>query len=87
MILVIPSDHLYARGNNEHGQLGLGHKQELQTTARVDLSSIQKSAKIMQVAGGGKHTLLLTDVGDVFGWGRYDRHQIQWVIGVVVSLR
>ena len=58
---------LWAWGANSCGQLGLGDKceQHEEPVAVADLAGV----RVVQVAGGGSHTLVLTQEGRVYAAG------------------
>lgn len=58
-------------GNNERGQLGDGT-----LTSRPQPEDVKGLAGIIQVAGGGRHSLALRQDGVVFAWGANDRGQL-----------
>ncbi|KAJ5087508.1 hypothetical protein N7456_011124 [Penicillium angulare] len=69
--------NLFAFGSNGCGQLGLGHEEDVSTptkcqftppTNEQDQEQKQKD-KIIQIAAGGNHTLLLTETGSVYASG------------------
>lgn len=69
---------LYAWGANTHGQLGLGYAsvQEIERQ-QVDLSDTPFEADdIVGIAGGGMHTLVLDQDGDVFSCGSNIKGQL-----------
>ncbi|XP_021935571.1 X-linked retinitis pigmentosa GTPase regulator-like isoform X2 [Zootermopsis nevadensis] len=53
-------------GNNDYGQLGLGHKN---VTVKPSCVKSLKPEKATHVACGRAHTLLSTDSGEIFSWG------------------
>eukprot|EP00958_Prasinococcus_capsulatus_P002961 scaffold266_cov391-Prasinococcus_capsulatus_cf.AAC.13 len=63
------SESLYAWGNNDHGQLGVGHRSEERHAVKVALPVLRESAQIALAVCGGSHSLLLTDAGEVYSWG------------------
>ena len=62
---------LFAWGLNNHGQLGVGHKENICAPARV-LWLHGEQEEAMEVAGGEHHTIALTKSGRVYVWGRND---------------
>lgn len=64
---------VYAWGDNEEGQLGIGHN-----TSQVEpcLIATLHGKKIVQVSGGIAHTLALTKDGEVYSWGWNNRGQL-----------
>lgn len=62
---------LYACGSNGSGQLGLGHLDDLDSFSPVPLKG-----EVVQIAGGGNHTLVLLADGTVWGSGSSSRGQL-----------
>lgn len=60
---------VYAWGRGEDGQLGLGDTSDQYKPVVVD---ILKDKSVVQIACGSGHTVVLTDEGQVFTWGRGD---------------
>lgn len=60
---------LFAWGLNNHGQLGIGHKENVCMPTRVFW---QEPEEATAVAGGEHHTISLTKSGRVYCWGRND---------------
>jgi protein ATS1 len=58
---------LYAFGSNASGQLGIGHRQDVDIPTRCHFDSAVD--QIAQIAAGGNHTLVLTESGQVFASG------------------
>jgi alpha-tubulin suppressor-like RCC1 family protein len=58
---------LFVTGNNQMGQLGLGHKDNL--TIPHIVSDALRGRRVVDVACGGTHMLVLCDSGEVYGWG------------------
>lgn len=58
--------HLFALGSNSSGQLGIGHTSDVSVPKPALLpDSIPASDRIISIAAGGNHTLLLTSSGTV----------------------
>ncbi|VAI75172.1 unnamed protein product [Triticum turgidum subsp. durum] len=58
---------LWAWGNNEYGQLGIGDTQPRSQPIRVEgLSNLS----LVDIAAGGWHSAALTKEGEVYAWGR-----------------
>ncbi|KAL0488203.1 hypothetical protein AKO1_015341 [Acrasis kona] len=57
---------VYSWGDNTYKQLGLGHSNEVSRLQHVELL---KNERILQMAGGGRHSLALTYDGRVFSFG------------------
>lgn len=62
---------LFAWGLNNHGQLGIGHKENVCAPGRV-LWLHGTNEEAIQVTGGEHHTVALTKSGRVYCWGRND---------------
>jgi len=62
---------LYAIGDNDYGQLSLGHFKNC-----VAWTSINISIKIAALECGDYHSMLLSDEGDLFACGRSDKYQL-----------
>ena len=61
---------VYAWGENEHGQLGLGHHSSIDIpTLLIDLVRDEQKLRPKQLASGTGHSLALTHSGAVFSWG------------------
>eukprot|EP00943_MAST-04B_sp_MAST-4B-sp1_P008495 g8495.t1 len=66
-IAVSRSGAIYTWGWNAHGQLGLGHKENVETPSQV--ISLEKE-RISQVAAGWRHTVVLSrNTGHMYAWG------------------
>jgi len=67
---------IYAWGNNIYGQIGDGTTTNVdKPTAVIDRSELDGSY-IKQVIGGGYHTMVLTENGNVYAWGLNAQCQI-----------
>ena len=75
---------LWAWGANSCGQLGLGDKCE-QHEEPVPVPLLPQDDPVIQVAGGGSHTLLLTQAGRVYGAGSNARGQLGGAIATDTS--
>mmetsp|Transcript_18157 Transcript_18157/g.23892 ORF Transcript_18157/g.23892 Transcript_18157/m.23892 type:complete len:547 (+) Transcript_18157:211-1851(+) len=60
---------VYSWGRGEDGQLGLGDTNDQDTPVAVDAL---RGKEVSQIACGSGHTVVLTEVGEVFTWGRGD---------------
>lgn len=58
---------LYAWGWNKFGQLGVGHNEDLCAPGPV---VGLEGEKVQQLSSGWKHTLVVTESGKFYGWGR-----------------
>ena len=65
---------IFCRGNNSHGQLGLGHT--FSYTERFKQVHIENSPQFFQVACGSFFTLLLTTTAKVWGFGHNHHGQL-----------
>ncbi|XP_018311637.1 RCC1 and BTB domain-containing protein 1 [Mycetomoellerius zeteki] len=65
-VVIIDNGEVYGWGNNRYGQLGVGDMEDRTTPCQVD-SLI--GTVIVQVVCGDRHTLALTDKGDLYAWG------------------
>uniref|UniRef100_M4B473 BTB domain-containing protein n=1 Tax=Hyaloperonospora arabidopsidis (strain Emoy2) TaxID=559515 RepID=M4B473_HYAAE len=64
---------VYTFGRNDYGQLGLGHKLHM---ARPTVVESLSRVRVVQVACGCYHTLVLSDDGKVFPFGRNNHGQL-----------
>ncbi|KAL7918303.1 regulator of chromosome condensation 1/beta-lactamase-inhibitor protein II [Trichoderma austrokoningii] len=62
-------DAVYAIGSNGSGQLGISHKEDVSVPKPVLFHPEQPSSRIVKVAAGGNHTLLLTESGSLYWSG------------------
>ncbi|MCM1295859.1 MAG: hypothetical protein NC311_09985, partial [Muribaculaceae bacterium] len=68
---------VWAWGNNDHGQLGIGTNGNIQVyPAQTSLSNVNAYGTIVQISGGYDHTLAVTDRGYAFGWGSNANRQV-----------
>ena len=57
-------------GNNMDGQLGIDDKALSQSTAPLLVQSlVNKGVAAKKIACGSHHTMVLTDVGQIYTWG------------------
>ncbi|CAE7949300.1 unnamed protein product [Symbiodinium sp. KB8] len=66
-----PGQKVFAAGDNRHGQLGIGHKKDVNAAVRVGIS-----AKVKAVAAGCTHSLMITESGDVYAAGDNNHGQL-----------
>ena len=66
---------VFTWGENEHGQLGHGHHNDVYLPTEVT-ASIIANKRVRSVASGGQHTLCISDTGWVFAWGRGTEGQL-----------
>jgi regulator of chromosome condensation len=64
---------VYSWGLNNHGQLGIGHKEN--TSIPTLVKGLPEGERIVMIAGGDHHTTALTVEGKVYCWGRNDEGQ------------
>ena len=69
---------VYCWGANDHAQLGLGDL-DARDTPHAILHKFSR-AKVTKVAAGDRHSLALTDAGEVFSWGSADCGQLGYDI-------
>ena len=69
-------DQLFAWGLNNHGQLGLGNKNNCSVPTRVKDLDPYKGDYVVEVAGGEHHSIARTQNGVVYAWGRNDEGQV-----------
>jgi regulator of chromosome condensation len=64
-------NQLFGWGLNNHGQLGIGHKENVSAPTRVWWRDGEEKT-VTQLTGGEHHTIALTEEGQVYVWGRND---------------
>src|SRR5262249_39950669 len=62
--------HLFACGANSFGQLGHSSKQPIYSP--IEIQGFSSVVKIIKIACGLQHTLILDSIGHVYGLGRSD---------------
>jgi alpha-tubulin suppressor-like RCC1 family protein len=72
--LVTPSGDLYTLGDNSEGQLGLGIDYKTFTDKPTLVTGVLD--RIQSVACGYRHTLVLTERGQVYGMGSNRRYEL-----------
>lgn len=60
-------------GHGEHGRLGTGDLGNVETPQTVE-TLLQDN--IVQIAAGGSHSLVLSDTGKIYAWGKNDSGQL-----------
>ena len=65
---VSSTGRVHVWGRNNHGQLGLGDRDDRSSPQM--LHRLRKH-RIMQVASGWRHTIVLTDESTMFAWGMF----------------
>jgi len=71
--MIISGDgNLYAFGDNDYGQLGLGH-----TGGNINMPTlVNLDFKVKMVACGGYHTMIISDDGNLYAFGRNNYGQL-----------
>ncbi|OAE31917.1 hypothetical protein AXG93_4485s1040 [Marchantia polymorpha subsp. ruderalis] len=64
---------LFAWGRNLWGQTGTGPEEDTHRPAQV---KFLESERIVQVSAGARHSVALTDNGNIFGWGDGEQGQL-----------
>lgn len=70
---VSKKNELFAWGLNNYGQLGFESEENIALPHKVELLN---GIKIKEVDGGFHHSMLLTEDGNVYSWGRGDYGQL-----------
>ncbi len=65
-MVITETDQLFAFGNNEEGQLGLGHKNVVYYPTQVP---VFRDMKVKVVSAGVAHTMVMTENGQLFAFG------------------
>jgi len=65
---------LFAWGLNNHGQLGIGHRENVCAPSKIIWPESGEEATM--IAGGEHHTTCLTKSGRVYCWGRNDEGEL-----------
>lgn len=75
---VYDEQKIYSCGTGSKGELGLGPGRVATHVPSLvlDLSSIAKGLKVTRLAAAMSHVVLMTDDGDLFGWGASRKGQI-----------
>ncbi len=68
---------MHSLGSNAHGQLGIGHRDDVDTPTIVTLPNAL-TGTTFTVHCGGNHTLILTTTGLLFGCGSDEYHQLAY---------
>lgn len=61
---------------NNHGQLGLGHKQSVAIAQKIKHLDPYMEDHVVQIVGGEHHSVVLWKSGCVYCFGRNDEGQI-----------
>ena len=70
MVLLTTKGEVLTCGYGSYGQLGHGDDEPYQWEPKVVASLVRNKLRIVQVAAGASHTVLLTDKGEVLTCGR-----------------
>ncbi|KAI0377107.1 RCC1/BLIP-II [Hypomontagnella monticulosa] len=62
-------DGLFALGSNGSGQLGIGHKGDVSVPKQVVFAGEVPEHEVTQIAAGGNHTIIVTEVGEAYWAG------------------
>ena len=68
--------NLYAWGRNQFGQLGNGSTSNLLKPTPVIFNELTTNEVIIEVQPGEEHAIALTNLGNIFAWGRNDQGQL-----------
>lgn len=68
LIALTENGMVYSTGNNNEGQLGLGHKNRVRELRLVETFKELKE-KVLEVSCGASHTIAKTFLGRVYVWG------------------
>jgi len=60
-------------GDNKQGQVGVGQERRVDTLTRV---GVEEGLIFVQIDCGWSHTVAFSDKGEVYGWGRNDKGQV-----------
>jgi len=66
----------YAWGSNNFGQLGNNSTTDSHTPVAVSLGALPTGTRLVQLAGGGSHSLALAADGTAYAWGRNNFGQL-----------
>ncbi|KAI8086120.1 regulator of chromosome condensation 1/beta-lactamase-inhibitor protein II [Halteromyces radiatus] len=68
--VITEDNQVWGFGRNERGQLGLGHKDIVELPVNLsEQVDVLKNKKIVRIATGRNHSLLVTDIGEVYAAG------------------
>ena len=67
--------HVFAWGLNNHGQLGIGNKNNTAAPTRIKDLDPYEGDYVVELAGGEHHSIARTQKGLVYCWGRNDDGQ------------
>lgn len=63
------SGRIYAWGDNSFGQLGIGNDTSYTLPVLVDMTGSLSGKEVISVVAGNRHSLALTNSGEVYSWG------------------
>jgi alpha-tubulin suppressor-like RCC1 family protein len=78
-VFITTAGRLWGAGDNDYGQLGLGHTQKQGEFAPIPLPAFGADERIAHLACGADHTVFITTAGRL--WGAGDNHQGQLGLG------
>jgi len=70
------SPAIYATGQNDHGQLGIGNFANANVWTPLTFTAGSPHFPPKQIAASGQHAVLLDGINQVFAWGRNDKAQV-----------
>lgn len=84
-MLALASDGVvWSWGNGEYGRCGNGMSSQ-KVPAPVELLT-ERGSRCVSVAAGGAHSLVATDAGEVWAWGKNEAAQLGLGVGLVADL-
>ena len=66
VLAITEKGEVFSWGNNDYGQLGLGHNNHCNTPQLVEFFN---EKQIKNIISGSNHVLAMTEEGEVFSWG------------------
>jgi len=72
-IILTSDNRVFTYGNGSRGQLGNGTADKVDSFVEVELL---QPVKIIDIAAGGWHSLVLSDTGDLYSWGWNESGQV-----------
>ncbi|CRH00584.1 guanidine nucleotide exchange factor, putative [Plasmodium relictum] len=79
-VFLLENGKIYVSGYNKDGELGNG-KYNLNKKFSIPIFIDVSVKKIIKIACGNNYVLALSEVGDVYGWGKNDKSQLG--IGII----
>lgn len=73
VILVDMKGNIYSYGQNNYGQLGLGHFNNVYTPTLIESLNDKNP---LRICCGSNHTLLLSNDGELYSWGANNEGQL-----------